>query len=83
MPIDLLRQVCYYIITKGKEIKQIKNIKKIIGVKMDKANKVILDKWKEWAKEEGRNKASKNDFANYYANSYEEYLQIWEVVECL
>lgn len=56
-----------------------KNIKKIIGVKMDKANKAILDKWKEWIKEEGRDEASKNDFAN----SYEEYQQIWEVVECL
>lgn len=60
-----------------------KNIKKIIGIKMDKANKVILDKWKEWVKEEGHDEASKNDFANYYANSYEEYQQIWEVVECL
>lgn len=53
-----------------------KNIKKIIGVKMDKANKVILDKWKEWIKEEGRDEESKNNFANYYANSYEEYQQI-------
>lgn len=76
MPIDLLRQVCYYIITKGKGTKQMK----IIDVKMDKA---ILDKWKEWVKGEGRDEESKNNFANYYADSYEEYLQIWEVVECL
>ena len=54
-----------------------KNIKKIIGVKMDKANKVILDKWKEWVKEEGRDEESKNSFANYYANSYEEKKPSW------
>lgn len=60
-----------------------KSIKKVIEVKMNKANKMILDMWKAWAKEEGRDEESKNNFANYYANSYEEYQQIWEVVECL
>lgn len=60
-----------------------KNIKKVIEIKMNKANKMILDMWKAWVKEEGRDEESKNNFANYYANSYEEYQRIWEVVEVL
>ena len=60
-----------------------RNIKKVIEIKMNKANKMILDMQKAWVKEEGRDEESKNNFANYYANSYEEYQQIWEVVECL
>lgn len=60
-----------------------RNIKKVIEVKMNKANKMILDMWKTWVKEEGRDEESKNNFANYHADSYEEYLRIWEVVETL
>lgn len=48
-----------------------------------KDTRKIIDMWKAWAKEEGRDEEDKNNFANYYANSYEEYMRIWEVIKSL